>query len=154
MRSCFVEHERVTLDFVVDDGQTKQEFAEDCDVNAILKRFEKTGIIDHVSRIDGKYGDFTAAVDYHTALNMVQEAGEMFMSLPASIRAEFENDPGLFLDYATDPENEDGMRELGLLPVERPVRVSVEPQGEEGAEGPAGEPAATSEAPAEPEKAQ
>ncbi|AXL15038.1 internal scaffolding protein [Microviridae sp.] len=102
-------------------GRTKQSHKEECDINTIMKRFEKTGIVDHLNTHQGNYGDFTVMPDsYQAAVIHLQEAQDMFMTLPASIRAKFENDPGQFLDFASDPENLPEMRKLGLAP-QRPA---------------------------------
>ncbi|AJK28275.1 putative minor capsid protein [Eel River basin pequenovirus] len=122
---------------------TRQSAKDECDVNVIIAKFHRTGLLDHVSNHQGSYGDF-AAIDYQEALNTVIAADEMFQSLPSAIRARFANDPKAFLDYATNPENEAGMRELGLLPPEAaaaepaaagtaasatPARAAQEPSG-------------------------
>ena len=43
-------------------------------------------------------------------------AQDMFESLPADIRTKFGNDPGRFLDFVEDPQNEEELIELGLKP--------------------------------------
>ncbi|WNK13315.1 MAG: internal scaffolding protein [Microvirus sp.] len=96
---------------------TKQEFKDECDINHIMAKFAKTGLIDHVNKYPGGYGDFTnQPTDYQSALNQVIQAEEMFLSLPSGIRTQFQNDPGQFLAFAEDPRNETKMRDLGLLP--------------------------------------
>ncbi len=110
------------------NGRTHQSMADECDINRIMARFEKDGVLTHVAKFDGKYGDFTGAMDYHSAYNQVILAGEMFMSLPASIRDVFDNDPGMFLAFAEDPDNEDEMREMGLLPPAAPEEAATEPE--------------------------
>ncbi len=92
----------------------KQSFKEECDINTILKKYEKTGLIDHVSKYNGQYADVTEAVDYQTALNTVMAGEAAFMSLPASIRTSFGNDPHEFLEFAQDPENQEALVEMGL----------------------------------------
>lgn len=108
------------MDYALDCGAeslTHQNFKEECDINNILARFQKTGVIEHVAKYQGQYGDFTnMPTDYHEAMNQVHEAQRMFMSLPAVIRDQFGNDPGTFLQFAEDPENEQEMRDMGLLP--------------------------------------
>ena len=84
-----------------------------------MAKYQKTGLHSHVSHHQGNYGDFMQATDYHTAMNQIIAAGDAFNSVPAEIRAHFENDPGKFLAFVQDPENESGMRELGLLPTLR-----------------------------------
>lgn len=122
----------------------KQEFATECDINNIMKRFERDGIEIHVNRYQGAYGDFTGAVDFHTAMNQVITSQDMFMSLPAEIRERFGNDPGAFLDFVTDPVNEDELIEMGLRPpksgrnVPDPIDPLAEPQDGEAVDGSGG----------------
>lgn len=96
----------------------RQDMKEESDINNIMARYKKTGLVDHVMRHEGQYGEF-AAIDYHEAMNAVIEAQDMFQTVPSEIRAKFNNDPGAFLAYVTSPDNEEGMRELGLLPAKR-----------------------------------
>lgn len=106
---------------------TDQSFVKECDINSIMAKFVKTGILEHQSRYQGNYGDFTGAMDYQSALNAVMAADDMFMTLPAEIRAKFENDAGRFLDFVDDPNNMDQMVEMGLaVPRETPVKEVVE----------------------------
>ena len=98
------------------ETMTQQHMAEATDINNIMKRYEKDGIIDHVNQYQGEYGDFTVMPDFHTAMNKIIDAQEMFLTLPASIRDKFGNDPGAFVEFASDENNLDAMRELGLAP--------------------------------------
>ena len=115
---------------------TQQAFVDDCDVNLIMKRYEQTGLLNHVAKYEGHYGDFTGPTDYHTAMNMVIAAREMFETLPSGLRKQFANDAGAFLQWANDPENEAQMRELGLLPPipgrseDAPQKAPQAPKGE------------------------
>lgn len=104
---------------------THQSFRDECDINHIMKRYEKTGILDHVNKHQGAYGDFTQVASYQDALQVVSEAERMFLTLPARIRAEFDNDPGTFLQFATNPDNGERMVELGLA-----ERVNKNPPAE------------------------
>ena len=97
-------------------GKTQQKFAKDCDVNAIVKKFQKTGAMDHVSHFQPQYGDFTGP-DFHAAMTIVAGAQQMFESLPSSLRKKFENDPAKFLDFVQDEKNAKEAEELGLVTV-------------------------------------
>lgn len=111
---AFAPHKRVRF-ATVGPSLTHQSMSAECDINAIMQKFQKTGILDHRNNFEGQYGDFIDAPDnYHDAMNSVLEANEMFGSLPSSVRKQFANDPGLFLDFATDPANNAKMVELGL----------------------------------------
>lgn len=97
------------------DSRTKQSFAKECDINNIMKRYEKDGVITHFNRYGGQYGDFTNVPEYRDAIDKVRSAEEMFMSLPASIRTRFENDPGSFLSFVADPANRPELEKMGLM---------------------------------------
>lgn len=93
--------------------RTRQAMKDECDINVIMRKYERSGLLEHVNRFQGEYGDF-AAIDFQDAMNTVVAATEMFESVPARIRAKFGNDPGAFLEFATDAKNMDEMRSLGL----------------------------------------
>lgn len=103
------------LSFVGDKGVTKQSDAKDCDINAIFKRFERSGQLPDMILKNGRYGDFSAVPDYQEACQIVQTAREQFDSLDVNIRNRFENDPSKFLEFATDEKNYDEMERMGLL---------------------------------------
>lgn len=82
-----------------------QSAKDECDVNGIMRRFERTGLIDHVNRHSGGYGDFTnAPQDYQSAVNQVLAAQDMFGRLPAGVRRQFRNDPGELLALVAEAE--------------------------------------------------
>ena len=60
-----------------------QSFKQECDINRIMKNFEKTGLMSHVNVHQGDYGDFTDFESYHDSMNQVLAAQEMFQSIPA-----------------------------------------------------------------------
>lgn len=92
-----------------------QEFEAECNINNIMEKWLKTGVLTHVRRGEPMYGDFSNADDYHTAMTRVREAQERFLSLPAALRARVDNDPGKLLDFVADPRNAEELRELGLV---------------------------------------
>lgn len=103
------------LSFDGDKGLTKQADAKDCDINAIFKRFERTGQLPNLIAREGRYGDFSAVPDYQEACEIVRHAEEQFLNLDVELRNRFENDPSKFLAFATDGKNIDEMEKLGLL---------------------------------------
>lgn len=107
--------QRIDVVTVLDPvSMTKQSFADECDINNIMKRYIKDGVVNHLNTYQGNYGDFTGAVEYHEAMGIVARADQMFMTLPASIREKFGNDAGAFVEFATDPKNQDRLVEMGL----------------------------------------
>lgn len=102
----------------------KQEFKDECDIKSIMAKFEKTGVLDHQAKHEGRYGDFTTAPQYHEAMNIVAEADDMFKSIPSHIRALFSNDASEFLEFAQNPDNVEDMIEMGLA--KRPPVLSTD----------------------------
>lgn len=96
-----------------DKSLTKQSFAEEVDINTIVKRFNLTGELPSGVRVP-EYADFEGVFDYHSALNAIAAAHESFDAMPAQVRARFNNEPGAFVDFCNDPDNLDEMVKLGL----------------------------------------
>lgn len=91
----------------------QQQFADECDINTIMKRFGQTGELPQVRA--PQYGDFTAVTDYHSAMNAVRQAQESFAALPAEVRARFGNEPARLLEFCADASNRDEAVKLGLV---------------------------------------
>lgn len=112
-------------------SMTQQSFAEEVDINTIVRRFGLTGELPQ-NVVVPQVGDFTAVTDFQTAMNVVRSAEEAFAEMPADVRERFSNDPGKFMDFVHDPANRDDAKKLGLLlpdpePV-KPVEVRVIPE--------------------------
>ncbi|QCQ84907.1 internal scaffolding protein [Blackfly microvirus SF02] len=109
---------------------TRQEFAEECDINTIMARYEAGGAISHVNRAQPVYLDTTLYPGLQASMDAFREASLAFAALPASVRKEFDNDPQQFVDFALDEKNIDRMRDWGLAeaapPPDSPIRVVVE----------------------------
>ena len=84
-----------------DKSLTQQHFAEECDINEIVRRFGLTGTVPEDYRAP-QYGDFSEVTDYHTALNAVRAADAAFMELPADLRYRFSNDPARLIAFLED----------------------------------------------------
>lgn len=103
---------------------TKQSLAEALDVNNIIKRYNKTGILQQATNLEAQYGDITS-MDLRDALEMVNRADNTFMQVPSEIRAKFNNDAGAFIDFATNKDNLDQLREWGLANKPDPVVITM-----------------------------
>ena len=107
-------------------GMAKQSFRDECDINNILRKFNVTGKLP-IGSVQPTYGDFSGVTDYQSALNAVMEAQDSFLALPAKIRSRFDNDPALFVEFASDEANKDEMKALGLLREETASAVVLSP---------------------------
>lgn len=109
-------------------GRTQQHQKKDADINQIVKRFGLTGQLPTDVRIP-RYGDFTSVGTYQEALNAVKAAQASFMQMPPEIRAKFQNNPELFVQFCSDPANLEEMRKMGLaVPKEEPAPAPAPPQ--------------------------
>lgn len=123
--------------------KTKQSMATDCDINNIMKKFQKTGTLDHVAKHGGTY-EYATALTYQEAIHVKRDAEEMFNDLPSSLRTKFKGNPAIFLDFVQNDDNLEEMGELGLLNEQAETRlkgireakaIAAEPQTPEGGEG-------------------
>jgi len=92
---------------------TEQSHKKTADINYILKDYQKTGILKHAHKNQGKYDD-VSAVSYQQAMDIVADVKSMFEALPALTRAEFDHDPAKFIDFVQQPENGPKIVEMGL----------------------------------------
>jgi phage internal scaffolding protein len=102
---------------VLDTGNVsyvQRQFGADANINAIMTKYRKTGLINYVNAGTPRFGDFSNVVDYQTALNSVLDVQERFQLLPADVRKRFANDPAGFLEFVQDPSNQDELVRLGL----------------------------------------
>jgi len=114
----------------VGESLTHQSMKDECDINRIMLKWQKTGVIDHAKTFEGQYADFTHVTgDYQEHMNAVIQANEMFGTLPSTVRKRFNNDPGEFLEFVGDPDNLEEMQRLGLskTPLSEPSEVVDDP---------------------------
>lgn len=111
--------------FCVDPSLTVQSTKDECDINVIVDRFGITGQMPESLRVP-RFEDFGDTVfDYRSAVEAIALAEDSFMSMPARVRAEFSNDPQVFLEFCSNAENLPRMRELGLALPEKPAEPAA-----------------------------
>lgn len=125
IRSMYVKHDRFQT---INDqpSRAKQSFAAEVDINNILKQHQKTGLITHINTHGPRYEEMPNYESFHEAMTIVTDAQEMFAELPSSVRARFQNDPSLFLNFVDDDTNREEMIKMGLIAPE--VVVSDPPK--------------------------
>lgn len=109
----------VAIDFTGEVSRTKQAFKPVVDINNIVARFARTGMIEHVNRREPFYGDVSTIVDYQTCLNVVNKAKELFGNMSAKVRERFHNDPAEMISFLENPANLQEAIDLGMA-VKRP----------------------------------
>lgn len=104
--------------------RTKQQFKDECNINNIMKKFERTGELPNMIKAEPQYGDFSTPMEFQEAMNTVNHATEQFENLSAKVRERFGNDPAKFLEFATNGENAEEMAKMGLIKEEAVKRVN------------------------------
>lgn len=110
----------------IDTGQglTEQHHKASVDIHTIMRKFKEQGIFEHTSQHAGTYGDYLNCPDFQQAAQHIAEAESMFESVPAEIRLQFDNHPGKFVSFMTDPDNVEAIQGMGfnadhLIPTEQ-----------------------------------
>lgn len=113
--------------YVPDFGKsmTVQAPADEVDINRIMARVLKGQPV-LTSNAEPFYGDVSEFSGLQESIIKVQEAEDLFMQYPASLREKFENDPVQFVDFMSDPKNTDEAIKLGLA-LPKPIPVVPEP---------------------------
>lgn len=120
---------QTVFDADTNPSRTQQHMAAACDINNIMSRYEKTGVIEHGNRARPEYG-FVPAVDFREAVEIIKNGETRFAELPAALRRRFNDSPVEFLDFVSDPANLDEMRSLGLAKPESGTPVEGTPPNE------------------------
>lgn len=98
-----------------DDGRTQQHFGDKVDINKILAKYRKTGVIEHVQRAQERYGDFTELTEFAIHADKVAKANQAFEMLPAELRNKFNNSVPGFFEFIGNPANKDECIKWGLF---------------------------------------
>lgn len=124
-RNPYSKYEAPLVDF--GPSLTKQSFTDECDINHIMSRYEKTGTIEHLNTRLAQFADVDN-IDFQQAQNTVIQANELFAQLPAKIREQFDQNPGAFLEFALNPASAPELVAMGLLD---PTDLHVFSQGQD-----------------------
>lgn len=119
-------------------GRTKQAHKDECDINIMMAKYQKTGQMPAANPFRPIYGDFSHIDDYQAAVNQVHEAQESFADLPSQIRSRFRNDPAELLRFMEDPANTEEAIQLGLLPEPENKKPAATPKPESEGKTPEG----------------
>lgn len=106
----------------------KTNFKDECDINVIMRKYQKTGQLPLSSRGEGVFGDFSQLGDYQSCMEVVLNTQQQFETLPASLRRRFGHDIERYLEYVNNPDNVKEMTELGMIdkPVEKVDTPNIE----------------------------
>jgi phage internal scaffolding protein len=109
----FSTHVHPVIDIPPEEDQTQQHFERETNINSIVSRYQKTGVLPTALIREVQFGE--VGPDLVQSLNKIKAAKEQFMQLPAKIRDEFGNDPDQFMRFLADPHNFEKAKSLGIV---------------------------------------
>lgn len=99
----------------LEPSKTDQQYKDEVDVNEIIRRYKKDGIVPHVKNINAQFADVSDIPDLMQGMERIAHAKEEFLRVPASIRAKHKNNVVDFYNWLADPANKEEAVELGLM---------------------------------------
>jgi len=81
------------------EGRTKQKTGVEHDINKLVARYQKTGVLPMREDAHGLFTDVCMVGDYMECQNRVLAAQDAFNSLGSVIRKRFGNSPDAFMEY-------------------------------------------------------
>lgn len=115
----YVFPERVgDISFVKGSSKTKQSFTNECDINKIMAKANKTGMLVDVGAINSRmavFADVSSIGDYREVVTKIAAANAAFENLPGEVKQRFGNDPAALLLFLQDENNLAEAVTLGLV---------------------------------------
>lgn len=124
---------RIALCFKATDNLTDQSQKKKCDINNILKIYQKTGVMPHVKEGLAQYLDVSEVPNLEEAHEIIKEANALFMELPADVRRLCDNNPEKLHDVLVNENYQDLLLSYGILEKQDVANVSSI-EGNTGAE--------------------
>lgn len=106
-------------------GLTDQSFKNDADINIIVERFNKTGILPSIER-KSYFADVTEIPTLEQAFDIVDKAREEFGKLPAEVRRKMGDNPANLENFINDEDNTEFLKKHGVL-IEKTPDPTPEP---------------------------
>lgn len=103
--------------FFEEPSLAQEHFKDECDVNSIIARYTRTGVIpEHLTKsAEGVYGDFSEVGDFTDMQNKVLAANESFAALPSDVRRRFNENPAELIAFVRNKDNYDEAVKLGIV---------------------------------------
>jgi phage internal scaffolding protein len=101
--------------FCEDQSLTDQSYRKSSDLNVLIKKYKKTGVMPDLLQKKGQYGDFSNVPTLEAAFKAVNHAKMLFQELPAEVRKLMDNDPSKMELWLSDEVNHEIAEKYGLL---------------------------------------
>ena len=109
----FGTHDHIIIDIDPSEDLTQQHFEKECNINSIVGKYQKTGVLPTAMIRDVQFGE--VGPDLLNALSKVRAAEEQFLKMPSTIREHFQNNPEIFMRFLCDKDNYSKAVKLGIV---------------------------------------
>jgi len=116
-----------SIDFSEQPLLTDQSDLKSSDINVIMKQYAARGENPHLDPSQFRYEDVSNLPTLETMFDIVNNAQNEFMKLPADIRRLMDNDPSQLENFISDANNADHLVKYGLA-VPRKTEVKDPPE--------------------------
>ena len=107
------EHKRRRVRTPVGDkSRTKQSETEKTNINTIMRKYNKTGVIDHWNDNRPTFGDVSMSQGLHKNMIAAEQASDEFDKLDSHVRRAADNNPVRLLE---SPEGLEVLRQAGMM---------------------------------------
>jgi len=94
---------------------TQQHFKSEVNINNIIAKFNRTGILGDGEKAVPRYADVSLFGDFSQCQARIQEGKNAFQELPLEVRKLAGNDPARLWDVLQNPENREILVNAGVL---------------------------------------
>jgi len=102
------------VDCSVLPSKTVQDEKDACDINKIVERFDRTGLVTHLAKGVPRMLDVSELGDFKSTADKVIAVEKWFEGLPAKVRQAFQNDARVMLERVNDPASRELFEALDL----------------------------------------
>ena len=90
---------------------TEQSHEKACNINSIMAKYQKTGLVTHINARQGQFIDATGP-DFERASMLVAEVHSEFNDLPSAVRDALDHDPQRYLELV---QTDEGLEQLRAI---------------------------------------
>lgn len=114
IRTAYDPSEDAGISFEGEKSLTVQSEKDNCDINVLMARYEKSGVLPVMNR-PPVYADVFDIPSFQESLETVIAAQNAFDSLDAKVRDRFNNDPAKLIEFLAEEDNYHEALKLGLV---------------------------------------
>ena len=76
----------------VGESMTQEQFAEESEINNIIRSHDRNGVIEHINRGNAIYADFSGITDFSDALEQIREAQQEFQNISIQLSSKLDKE--------------------------------------------------------------